>query len=83
MGSWDSPAISHERITQEWCKLHLLINDLSQAQARLGTPLEKPNDCLLVQDLGHTIRNRLQIVQLWAEFGMIDRSDILLELEAS
>jgi len=79
---WQFPAISHELVTQEWCTLHRLIEELSLVQTRLGTPLEEPNDYLVVRDLGHKIRNKLHLMQLWAELGMISRDEILLELSA-
>jgi hypothetical protein len=79
---WDFPVVSHELVTQEWCTLHRLIQDLSAVQARLGTPLEQEGDYALVRDVGHQIRNKLHLVQLWTELGMIARSDVLLELTA-
>ena len=81
--SWDFPVVPQELVTQEWCTLHRLIQELSAVQARLGTPLEAVDDYVLVRDLGHKIRNKLHLVQLWAELGMVQRSDVLLELNAS
>ena len=75
--------VSHELVTQEWCCLHRLIEDLSRIQSRLGTPLEESGDYEHVRDLGHQIRNKLHLVQLWAELGIVKRSDILLEMSAS
>lgn len=75
--------VTHEVITQEWCILHRLIEELSLVQKRLGTPLEQDNDYIEVRDLGHRIRNKLHLVQLWAELGMVARADVLLELSAS
>lgn len=80
---WEFPAVPQELVTQEWCRLHRLIEELSAVQPRLGTPLELPDDYLLVRDLGHRIRNKLHLVQLWAELGTIGRSEVLLELSAS
>ena len=77
---WKFPVVPHELVTQEWCTLHRLIEELSAVQSRLGTPLEKPDDYLLVRELGHKIRNKLHLVQLWAELGLVDRSELLLEL---
>ena len=77
---WEFPAVSHELVTQEWCTLHRLIEELSLVQSRLGTPLEEAHDYVLVRDLGHRIRNKLHLMQLWAELGMISRDEILLEL---
>lgn len=65
-------------MTQQWCELHRLIEDLSAVQARLGTPLENNNDYELVRDLGHKIRNKLHLMQLWAEMGMVSRDEILV-----
>ena len=67
-------------MTQQWCELHRLIEELSMVQARLGTPLENTNDYELVRDIGHRIRNKLHLMQLWAEMGMISRDEILLEM---
>jgi hypothetical protein len=80
---WEFPIVPRELVTQEWCALHRLIEDLSAVQSRLGTPLEQGNDYEQVRDLGHKIRNKLHLVQLWAELGMIERSDVLMELTAS
>ena len=80
---WEFPVVPHELVTQEWCTLHRLIEELSLVQRRLGTPLETGDDYIQVRDLGHKIRNKLHLVQLWAELGMVARSDVLLELNAS
>jgi hypothetical protein len=80
--SWDFPVVPHELVTQEWCTLHRLIEELSLVQSRLGTPLERGDDYILVRDLGHKIRNKLHLVQLWAELGMVARSEVLVELTA-
>lgn len=77
---WEFLAVSQELKTQQWCELHRLIEELSTVQARLGTPLEQAVDYDLVRDLGHKIRNKLHLMQLWAELGMIDRDEIVLEL---
>ena len=60
--------------------MHRLIQELTAVQMRLGTPLEQTDDYKLVQDLGHKIRNKLHLVQLWTELGMVDRSEVMLEL---
>lgn len=77
---WEIPVVSHELMTQQWCELHRLIEGLSAVQARLGTPLENSNDYELVRDLGHKIRNKLHLMQLWAEMGMVSRDEILVEM---
>jgi len=79
---WVFPVVSPELVTKEWCTLHRLIEDLSLIQRRLGTPLEEPDDYMQVRELGHKIRNKLHLVQLWAELGMVARSDVSLELSA-
>jgi hypothetical protein len=78
-GQWEFPAVPQELITQEWCMLHRLIDDLCSVQKRLGTPLEEAEDYIHVRDLGHRIRNKLHLVQLWAELGMVPRCDVLNE----
>lgn len=75
--------VSQELKTQQWCELHRLIEELSAVQSRLGTPLETTGDYDAVRDLGHKIRNKLHLMQLWAELGMIDRNEIVLEMTAS
>jgi hypothetical protein len=79
---WDYPAVSHELMTQQWCELHRLIEGLSAVQSRLGTPLEQANDYDRVRDLGHKIRNKLHLMQLWTELGLIRRDEILLGMTA-
>ena len=79
---WEFPVVTHELMTQEWCTLHCLIEELSFVQSRLGTPLEQADDYELVRDLGHKIRNKLHLMQLWTELGLIDRAEIMLELSA-
>ncbi len=80
---WEFPVVSQELKTQQWCELHRLIEELSAVQSRLGTPLETTGDYDAVRDLGHKIRNKLHLMQLWAELGMIDRNEIVLEMTAS
>ena len=80
---WEFPEVPYELMTQEWCTLHKLIDELSGVQARLGTPLEHAEDYDAVRELGHKIRNKLHLVQLWAELGMVSKADILLDLKAS
>jgi hypothetical protein len=41
-------------------------------QCRLGTPLELPEDYQRVQELGHDIRNKLHILNLWKELSLCD-----------
>lgn len=77
---WENLVVSHELMTQQWCELHRLIDELSLVQSRLGTPLENAADYEHVRDIGHKIRNKLHLMQLWAEMGMISREEILLEL---
>jgi hypothetical protein len=77
---WEFLVVTHERMTQEWCTLHCLIEEISLVQTRLGTPLELADDYARVLDLGHKIRNKLHLMQLWAELGMIERDEIMPEL---
>jgi hypothetical protein len=41
--------------TADRCSLHRLIEELSNVQLRLGTPLERPEDFLQVRSLGSAI----------------------------
>lgn len=61
---------AEEMIAEQWCKLHRLIDELSQIQRRLGTPMEEEEDYANVRRLGHEIRNKLLLLQLWNESGV-------------
>lgn len=54
-----SPADRPDAVTEEWCRMHRLIEELSTVQRRLGTPLEQPDDFTKVRGLGSHIRERL------------------------
>jgi hypothetical protein len=73
--SGDSPVLRfpsnpEELVAEQWCKLHQLIDELSHIQGRLGTPLEQSDDYAHVRQLGHEIRNKLLLLQLWADTGL-------------
>lgn len=63
-------AAAEEMVAEQWCKLHRLIDELSQIQRRLGTPMEGGEDYINVRRLGHEIRNKLLLLQLWSETGV-------------
>jgi hypothetical protein len=52
--------------------LHQLIADLSLVQSRLGTSHELPDDYEQARLLGHNIRNKLQVLQMWDSLGLVD-----------
>jgi len=79
---WEISVVSHELMTQQWCELHRLIEELSAVQSRLGTPLENSSDYELVRDLGHKIRNKLHLMQLWAEMGMVSCDEIMVKMSS-
>lgn len=54
-------------VASEWCSLHVLIEQLSQVQRRLGTPLEEPADLRRVREYGETIRQKLEHLEPWME----------------
>jgi hypothetical protein len=55
--SWNVPVA--QAATEEWCSMHILIEELSLVQRRLGTPLEEAEDFLRVRGLGSHIREKL------------------------
>lgn len=54
-------------VATEWCQLHVLIDQLTEVQHRVGTPLEQPGDMRRVRDLGENIRLKLEQLQPWME----------------
>ncbi len=64
------PPNSDELVTEQWYKLHHLIDELSHVQKRLGTPMEQAQDYSNVRLLGHEIRNKLLLLQLWSDTGV-------------
>ena len=59
------PAGWPDAVTEEWCRMHRLIDELSSVQRRLGTPLEEPEDFLKVRELGTDIREKLDQFSPW------------------
>ncbi len=53
------------RIAQQKLLLERLIKALTLIQNRLGTPWEREDDCQKARDLGHEIRNKMHVLQLW------------------
>lgn len=54
-----------DAVMDEWCRMHRIIDELSSVQARLGTPLEEPEDFLKVRGLGSEIREKLDQLSPW------------------
>ena len=54
-----------DAVTEEWCRMHRLIDELSSVQHRLGTPLEEADDFLKVRQLGSGIREKLDQLSPW------------------
>jgi len=59
-----------DAVTEEWCRMHRLIQELSAVQQRLGTPLEEPEDFLRVRELGSDIREKLDQLSPWLQPGV-------------
>lgn len=59
------PAGWPDAVTEEWCRMHRLIEELSKVQRRLGTPLEEPEDFRKVRELGSGIREKLDELSPW------------------
>lgn len=59
------PAGWPDAVTEEWCGMHRLIDELSSVQRRLGTPLEEPEDFIRVRELGSGIREKLDQLSPW------------------
>lgn len=73
--SWIFPVVQEEHLVQEWCVLHRLIDELSSIQQRLGTPLEREGDYDHVREVGHNIRNKLQLLQLWKDHCTVGNTE--------
>ena len=54
-----------DAVTDEWCHMHRLIEELSSVQTRLGTPLERPDDFIKIRDLGSHITETLDQLRPW------------------
>jgi hypothetical protein len=70
--SYPINAVEPGKAEQALLVLHQLIADLSLVQTRLGTAQEQPGDYERARDLGHTIRNKLQALQIWDSLGLVD-----------
>jgi len=74
--SYEAPypitAVAPSKAEQALLVLHQLIADLSLVQTRLGTSREQPGDYERARELGHTIRNKLQVLQMWDSLGLVD-----------
>jgi hypothetical protein len=60
------------RAEQALLVLHQLIADLGLVQTRLGTSHEQSGDYERARELGHNIRNKLQVLQVWDSLGLVD-----------
>lgn len=67
----DQTSSEDTQALQTWCVVHLLIEQLTVIQKRLGTPLEKDNDCTQVRALGHAIQNQLTLLQLYKDMDSL------------
>ena len=69
-GGMPPPALRSESLPDAasteatWYAVHLLIDQLTTVQERLGTPLEQKGDLNLVRGLGHSLQNKLTMLQL-------------------
>jgi len=63
--------VDPDKAEQTLLALRHLVADLSLIQTRLGTSQEQPGDCKQARDLGHTIRNKLQALQMWDSLGLM------------
>jgi len=65
-------AVEPGKAAQALLALHQLMADLRLVQTRLGTSHELPGDCERARDLGHTLHNKLQALQMWDSLGLVD-----------
>jgi hypothetical protein len=70
--SCPSTAVEASKAEQALLVMNHLIADLSLVQTRLGTSHEQPGDYERARDLGHNIRNKLQVLQIWDSLGLVD-----------
>lgn len=61
------PADWPDAVTEEWCRMHRLIDELTMVQRRLGTPFEESDDFLKVRGLGSVIREKLDQLSPWLQ----------------
>ena len=65
-------AVEPRKAEQSLLILLQLVADLKLVQTRLGTSQEESGDYERAHDLGHTIRNKLQVLQIWDSLGFVD-----------
>lgn len=58
-------------VEREKTALFHMLSELNLVQRRLGKPEEQAGDSQRARDLGHGIRNKLQILCLWRTMGMM------------
>lgn len=56
------------RDRETWETLHRLAEQLSLIEQRLGTSQEQEEDQRLAREIGHDIRNQLNLLQMRADF---------------
>ncbi len=56
-----------DAVTEEWLRMHRLIDELTRIQRRLGTPLEEPEDFLKIREMGSDIREKLDELRPWVD----------------
>jgi hypothetical protein len=61
-----NPGSLPETVASEWCQVHVLIEELTRVQKRVGTPLEEPEDFVLIRGLGSDLRERLDHLSVFA-----------------
>ncbi|PTY05786.1 hypothetical protein DB347_15625 [Opitutaceae bacterium EW11] len=61
------PSTWPDAVTQEWLRMHRMIEELTRIQRRLGTPLEEPEDFLRIREMGTEIREKLDELRPWVD----------------
>lgn len=62
-----APVNEQDRFIAAWLAMHRMVEELSHVQKRLGTPSELDGDCCRAHELGHDIRNKIHVLQLWED----------------
>ena len=72
-------------VEREKAALFHMMSELNIVQRRLGTSGELARDAQRARDLGHGIRNKLQVLRMWRTMGMIksEKPDPTEQLQAS
>jgi hypothetical protein len=65
-------SVEPNKAAQTLLALFQLTADLNLVQTRLGTQREQVGDCELARNLGHTIRNKLQLLHMWESLDLVD-----------